>query len=348
MRRPLPTIVSIAIGMAFAATADWPAVANAETRTEQAESAQQQTPGNFTAGLGVEIIMDKDGAKVVAPLDDSAAAKAGLKTKDVITHIDHVPLQGLRRDQVIGKMVGAPDTTVRLTIVRAGQAKPIDVTIMRETVRVQPLRLRQDGDIGYIRLALLDEQAMAALTKAVEELRRVPADTPRGYVLDLRNTASGVFDVAVSVADAFLETGEIVSVRGRNPAQVERFTARPGDILDGKPLVVLINGGSAAGAEIVAGALQDHKRAVVIGSRSFGSGLVQTIVPLGEGQGALQLTTGRYFTPAGRSFDGAGLAPDVEVSQDDLGKPEDDRALGAAYNRLRRAAPKAASPAKPK
>ena len=301
------------------------------------------------AGLGVEIIMEKGSVRVVAPIDESPAAKAGVIVNDVITHIDDVPLQGLTAYQVVEKMLGLVNTKVRLTIMRDGYDKPIELTAVRQMMSMRSVRTRQDGeDIGYIRIAAFNEVTMRTFVTAISELSsRIPPGKIKGYVLDLRNTPSGLLDVAVSVADEFLEDGEIVSVRGRNPEQVERFRARPGDSINGKPLIVLINGGSAGGAEIVAGALQDHKRATVIGSRSFGKGSVQSILPLGRGHGALRLTTGRYFTPVGRSIQAAGILPDIEVLQDFPQNPEHDKALTMAFDLLRGIASNPALPPNP-
>jgi carboxyl-terminal processing protease len=234
-------------------------------------------------------------------------------------------------------MIGFVNTSVRLTVVRTGYDKPVELTVVRETITARPVLVRGDGeDIGYIRIATLNDATMPRLATAIAELRnQIPPDKIKGYVLDLRNTAVHLPDVTISVADAFLDDGEIVSLRGRDPERIERFNAQPGDIIDGKPLIVLINGGTAAGAEIIAGALQDHKRATVIGSRSFGKGSVQTILPLGPRNGAFRLTTGRYFTPAGRLIDGAGIVPDIEAQQDFPQPPENDKALTMAFDLLR-------------
>ena len=301
------------------------------------------------AGLGLDIIMEKGSVRVVTPIDESPAAKAGVTVNDVITHIDGVPLQGLTAYQVVEKMLGLVNTKVRLTIIRDGYDKPVELTAVRKTISMLSVRTRQDGeDIGYIRIAAFNEVTMRTFGTAIRELSsQIPPDKIKGYVLDLRNTASGLLDVAVSVADEFLEDGEIVSVRGRNPEQIEHFNARPGDSINGKPLIVLINGGSAGGAEIVSGALQDHKRATVIGSRLFGRGSVQSILPLGRGQGALKLTTGRYFTPAGRSIHAAGILPDIEVLQDFPQSPENDKALTMAFDLLRGVASDPAFPPNP-
>jgi carboxyl-terminal processing protease len=302
--------------------------ARAATATGQAEP---------PAGLGVEIIVDKGVVKVVTPFDDGPAAKAGVMAGDVITHVDDVPLQHLPRPEVIDKLRGPANTTARLRLIRTGQNKPVELSIVREPIRIPSVRTRQDGDdIGYVRIAAINEQTMDQLTRALGELSsRIPPDKLKGYVLDLRNTPPSERDPAIALADAFLDSGEIVSVRGRDPSQIERFSAKPGDLINGKPLVVLINGGSASGAEIVAGALQDHKRAKIVGSHSFGDASVQSVIPLGGGHGAIRLTTGRYFTPAGRSFHGTGIVPDVEASQDSPPTPDNDQALTAAYKLLR-------------
>jgi carboxyl-terminal processing protease len=294
--------------------------------------------GRNPAGLGLQVTMDKGSVRVVAPIDDSPAAKAGVMVNDVITHINGVQLRGLRVYQVVDKMMGRINTSVRLTVIRAGYDKPVELTAVRQTISARSVRTREDGqDIGYVRIAMLDETTMPNLATAITELRsRLPPDKIKGYVLDLRNTiGSNRLDLAAPVADAFLEDGEIVSVRGRDPERIERFNARPGDIIDGKPLIVLINGGTADGAEVIVGALQDQKRATVIGARSFGRGSAQKFLPLGRGNGAILLTTGRYFTPADRSIDEVGIRPDIEALQDFPQPPENDKALTTAFNLLR-------------
>jgi carboxyl-terminal processing protease len=284
--------------------------------------------------VGIETTMENGLIKVVAPLDEMPAARAGVRVNDIITHIDDVPVLGLTHDQAVEKMRGPVNTKVRLRITRMGQDKPVELTVVREISRLRSVRTRKEGeDIGYIRISSFSEE-MHRFGKAMDELStQIPAGKLRGYVLDLRNNPGGLLDQAIAVADAFLEEGEIGSVRGRKPEQIERFNARPGDIVKGKPLIVLINDGTASAAEIVAGALQHHRRATVIGIRSFGRGSVQTIVPLGGRSGALRLTTGRYFTPAGRSIDGTGIVPDIEVNAG--ADPENDKALNMAYELLR-------------
>lgn len=237
---------------------------------------------------------------------------------DVITSIDDEQIQGLTLDQAVNKMKGAPNSSIRLKIVRKDADKPIEVSIVREIIRVRPVKYHvEGGDIGYIRITSFNEQTTEGLRKAIGEIQKeVPQDKLAGYVVDLRNNPGGLLDQAVSVTSTLMQRGEVVSTRGRNPEETQRFTAHGGDMTKGKPLVVLINGGSASASEIVAGALHDHKRATLIGTRSFGKGSVQTIIPLGAGNGALALTTARYFTPSGHSIQALGIKPDIEVLQD--------------------------------
>src|SRR5512142_3008698 len=271
---------------------------------------QVQTRGEF-GGLGIEVTMEDGLIKVVSPIDETPAAKAGVLANDIITKLDDEQVQGLTLNQAVEKMRGPVNTKIKLTIMRKGQDKPIEVSTMRDVIRVRSVRSHVEGDdVGYIRLTQFNEQTTEGLKNAI-------ADTKlKGYVLDLRNNPGGLLDQAISVSDAFLQKGEIVSTRGRNAEETQRFNARAGDLTKSKPLIVLINGGSASASEIVAGALQDHKRATVIGTRSFGKGSVQTIIPLGSGNGALRLTTARYFTPSGRSIQAKGISPDIEVLQD--------------------------------
>ena len=260
-----------------------------------------QTRGEF-GGLGIEVTMEDGLVKVVAPIDDTPAAKAGVMANDVITKLDDEQVHGLTLDQAVEKMRGPVNTKIKLTITRKGSDKPIDVTIARDVIRVKSLRSHIEGDdVGYIRITQFNEQTTEGLKKAIADLTsQLGADKVKGFVVDLRNNPGGLLDQAISVSDAFLDKGEIVSTRGRNAEETQRFNARPGDLIKGKPVIVLINGGSASASEIVAGALQDHKRATLVGTRSFGKGSVQTIIPLGAGNGALRLTTARYFTPSGR------------------------------------------------
>src|SRR6202048_2981823 len=331
---------------------------------------QETTQGEF-GGLGIEVMMENGLVKVVAPMDDTPAAKAGILSGDLITQIDDDAVQGLTLEQAVNKMKGPVDTKTRLKIVRKGVEEQIHVSMRREIIRVRPVTYRTEGgDIGYIRITSFNEQTTDGLRKAISEiLKEIPPEKLAGYVVDLRNNPGGLLDQAASVTSTLMPRGEVVSTRGRTPEETQRFTARGGVLTKGKPLVVLINGGSASASEIVAGALHDHKRATLIGTRSFGKGSVQTIIPLGTGNGALALTTARYFTPSGHSIQALGVTPDIEVLQDvpaELkGRAElkgeasmrghlsaegaeqtgsqfyvppaekDDKALGAAYNLLR-------------
>jgi carboxyl-terminal processing protease len=278
---------------------------------------QETTHGEF-GGLGIEVMMENGLIKVVAPMDDTPAAKAGILSGDLITQIDDDAVQGLTLEQAVNKMKGPVDTKTRLKIIRKGVDKPIDVTLVREIIRVRPVSSHTDGgDIGYIRITSFNEQTTDGLKKAIADIsKEIAPEKLAGYVVDLRNNPGGLLDQAVSVSGAFMARGEVVSTRGRSPEETQRFTARGGDLAKGKPLVVLINGGSASASEIVAGALHDHQRATLIGTRSFGKGSVQTIIPLGTGNGALALTTARYFTPSGHSIQAQGVKPDIEVLQD--------------------------------
>jgi carboxyl-terminal processing protease len=277
---------------------------------------QETTSGEF-GGLGIEVTMEDGLVKVVAPIDDTPAARAGLLSGDFITQIDGEQVQGLTLEQAVNKMKGAADTKTKLTIIRKGKDAPFDVSITREIIRVKPVRYHTEGgDIGYIRITSFNEQTTDGLHKAISDIeKQIPADKLAGFVVDLRNNPGGLLDQAVSVSSSFLARGEVVSTRGRNPEETQRFTAHGGDLIKTKPLVVLINGGSASASEIVAGALHDHKRATLIGTRSFGKGSVQTIIPLGAGNGALALTTARYFTPSGHSIQAQGITPDIEILQ---------------------------------
>jgi carboxyl-terminal processing protease len=278
---------------------------------------QASTSGRF-GGLGMQVNMEDGLLKVVSPIDDTPAAKAGILAGDIITQVDGTPVKGLSLNDAVEKMRGAPGTQVRLEIVRKDVAAPIDLTLTRQIIRVSAVRQRDEGgDVGYIRINQFNSGVADELQKAVEALwTKVPKDQIKGYIIDLRNNPGGLLDQAVRVAGAFLNNGEIVSVRGREPDQVQRFNAVPGDLIDGKPLIILINGGSASASEIVAGALQDQKRATILGTRTFGKASVQTIIPLGQGNGALRLTTARYYTPSGHSLQAQGIAPDIEVLQD--------------------------------
>jgi carboxyl-terminal processing protease len=275
------------------------------------------TTGEF-GGLGMQVNMEDGFLKVISPIDDTPAAKAGILAGDVISQIDGVPIKGIALSQAVEMMRGAPGTEVRLEITRKDQAAPLNLTLTRQIIKVSPVRQQvEGGDVGYVRLTQFNSQAANELKQAIQALAaKIPPEQLKGYILDLRNNPGGLLNQAVRVAGAFLTSGEIVSIRGRDPDHIQRFNAVPDDLIDGKPLIVLINGSSASASEIVAGALQDRKRATIIGSRTFGKASVQTIIPLGEGNGALRLTTARYYTPSGRSIQAQGIAPDIEVLQD--------------------------------
>src|SRR3569833_1783016 len=282
---------------------------------------QVQTRGEF-GGLGIEVTMEDGLIKVVSPIDDTPASKAGILANAIITNLVVEAVQGLTLNQAVDKMRGPVNTKIKLKIVRKGQDKPIEVTLTRDNIRVRAVRAKvEDGDIAYIRITSFNEQTTEGLKKEMANLQQqIGTDKVKGYIIDLRNNPGGLLEEAVSVSDAFLDRGEIVSTRGRNAEETQRRTAKPGDLAKGKPVMVLINGGSASASEIVAGALQDQKRSTTIGTRSFGKGSVQTIIPLGSGNGALRLTTARYFTPSGKSIQAKGITPDIEVLQD---VPED-------------------------
>jgi carboxyl-terminal processing protease len=278
---------------------------------------QVQTRGEF-GGLGIEVTMEDGLLKVVSPIDDTPASKAGILANDYITYIDDEAVQGLTLNQAVDKMRGPVNTKIKIKIMRKGQDAPIEVTLTRDVIKVVSVRFRSEGDdVGYIRISQFTEQTSTGLKKAITDITSQDGDKLKGFIIDLRNNPGGLLDQAVAVSNAFLNRGEIVSTRGRNADETQRFTARPGgDQTKGKPVIVLVNGGSASASEIVAGALQDHKRATILGTRSFGKGSVQTIIPLGSGNGALRLTTARYFTPSGRSIQAKGIVPDIEVLQD--------------------------------
>jgi carboxyl-terminal processing protease len=273
---------------------------------------QVQTRGEF-GGLGIEVTMENGLIKVVSPIDDTPAFRAGLQPGDLITHLDGEAISGMSLADAVEKMRGPVGSDIKVTIRRGEASEPFDVAITRDTIKIQSVRYRQEGDVGYIRVTTFNEQTQTGLERAVERLQKeIGSDKLTGYVLDLRNNPGGLLDQAISVSDAFLDKGEIVSTRGRKPEDGQRYNAKSGDLAKGKPMVVLINGGSASASEIVAGALQDHHRAIVLGTQSFGKGSVQTIIPL-PGHGAMRLTTARYYTPSGRSIQALGISPDIEV-----------------------------------
>ena len=288
-----------------------------------------QTRGEF-GGLGIEVTQQDGYIKVVSPMDDTPAAAAGIKPGDFITNVNGESVQGLTLDKAVDLMRGPIGSEIIITVVREGTEKPFDVSIIRDTIKVTAVRARTVGDVVVLRITTFNDQTYpgleSGLKKMVSELGGM--DKVSGVVVDLRNNPGGLLNQAIKVSDAFLDKGEIVSTRGRNPGDGERFNATPGDLTGGKPVVVLINGGSASASEIVTGALQDHRRAVVVGTKSFGKGSVQTIIPL-KGDGAMRLTTARYYTPSGRSIQALGIAPDIVVQQPPP-KPEAKPEEGAA------------------
>jgi carboxyl-terminal processing protease len=276
---------------------------------------QVQTRGEF-GGLGIEVTMENGVVKVVSPIEDTPAARAGLMSGDLITHLDKEQILGLTLQEAVEKMRGPVNSPISLTIVRKGVEEPFEVKVVRDVIHINPVKFNAEGDdVGYIRLTTFNEQTTANLQKAVEDLKKQLGPKLKGYIVDLRNNPGGLLDQAISVSDAFLDQGAIVLTRGRNLEETQRSNARPGDVTDGAKIVVLINGGSASASEIVAGALQDHHRATIIGTRSFGKGSVQTIIPLGS-NGALRLTTARYYTPSGRSIQAKGIDPEVVVEEE--------------------------------
>jgi carboxyl-terminal processing protease len=357
-------IVEVALNGALAALDPHSSYMNAQAYRDM----QTQTRGTF-GGVGTEVTMSDGLLKVVAPIDDAPAQRAGVRANDVIVSIDDQPIQGLTLNQAVERMRGPVGSKVRLKIVRPNVSDPLEISITRDTIRVRAVKWYIDGgDVGYIRISSFNEQTEEAFKQAIAGItNQVANDNLKGYIVDLRNNPGGLLNSVLAVADDVLERGEIVSTRGRTDNQ--RFTAKPGDLSKGKKIVVLINGGTASGSEIFAGALQDNKRATLIGTRSFGKGSIQTIIPLGTDQGALRLTTTRYFTPSGASIQAKGISPDIEVLQDEpetakksapIGEatlsghlagrgveqvasqsyvppdPKDDKAIAAADNLLRR------------
>ncbi|RUU92412.1 MAG: PDZ domain-containing protein [Mesorhizobium sp.] len=283
---------------------------------EQAQDMRVQTKGEF-GGLGIEVTMENDLVKVITPIDDTPAAKAGVLAGDYIAKIDGEEVRGLTLNDAVDKMRGLVNTPIKLTILRQGADKPIELTVVRDIIKVKAVKFRVENDIGYMKITSFTEKTYDDLENAIDTIKKqIPDDKLKGYVLDLRLNPGGLLDQAVSVSDAFLNRGEIVSTRGRDPKDVTRFDAKPKQVddINGKPMIVLVNGGSASASEIVAGALQDLRRVTVVGTQSFGKGSVQTIIPLGE-NGALRLTTALYYTPSGKSIQGKGITPDIKVEQ---------------------------------
>jgi carboxyl-terminal processing protease len=284
---------------------------------------QVQTRGEF-GGLGIEVTMENGFVKVVSPIDETPAARAGLRPGDFVTHIDNEAVLGLTLQEAVEKMRGPVNSNIKLMI-RRGGGDPFEVTLTRAVIRVQSVRSRVEGELGYVRITSFTEQTESGLKNAIDRIRQQSGNKLKGLVLDMRNNPGGLLDQAIAVSDAFLDKGEIVSTRGRRNDEAQRFNAKPGDLLNGLPIVVLINGGSASASEIVAGALQDHRRAILLGTRSFGKGSVQTIIPMGN-QGAIRLTTARYYTPSGRSIQAQGIDPDIVVEPARLEKVDQPRA----------------------
>ncbi len=274
---------------------------------------QVQTRGEF-GGLGIEVTMENGLVKVVSPIDDTPAFHAGVKAGDLVTHIDDEPVLGLTLAQAVDKMRGPVDSVIVITVARRNADKPIKISITRAIIKIQSVRFRAEEDVAYVRITSFNEQTESGVKKAMTKLRADLGADYIGLVLDLRNNPGGLLDQAIAVSDAFLDQGEIVSTRGRRNEDTKRYNAKRGDLAAGKPIIVLVNGGTASASEIVAGALQDHRRALVLGTKSFGKGSVQTIIPLGS-HGAMRLTTARYYTPSGNSIQAKGIIPDIVVEQ---------------------------------
>ncbi|ORE91219.1 S41 family peptidase [Acuticoccus yangtzensis] len=276
---------------------------------------QVQTSGEF-GGLGIEVTMENEFIKVVSPIDDTPAFKAGVLAGDLITHLDGEDVMGLSLNEAVDRMRGPVDSKIVITVRREGVADPIEIPITRARIQIQSVKWEIMGDdLGYLRISSFTERTTSGITEGIKRLKAEAGDGGlKGFILDLRNNPGGLLTEAVDVSDSFLDQGEIVSTRGREEDKAQRYSAELGDLVDGLPLIVLINGGSASASEIVAGALQDHKRATIVGTQSFGKGSVQTIIPLGP-NGAIRLTTARYYTPSGRSIQARGIDPDIQVIQ---------------------------------
>lgn len=282
--------------------------------SEEAESMNIQNKGEF-GGLGIEVTMDSGVVKVVSPIDDTPAAKAGVQAGDLIVEIDGKQVMGMTLSEAVDKMRGKPGSDILLTIIRKGAKEPLKFKITRDTIKIQSVKSQVfNKNVGYIRITAFNEQTYPGLKKAFKDITKEIKGKPAGYVLDLRNNPGGLLEQAIAVSDAFLEKGEIVSTRGRNEGDTRRDKATPGDLSDSLPVVVIINGGSASASEIVSGALQDHKRAIIIGTKSFGKGSVQTLFNVPDG-GMVRLTTARYYTPSGRSIQAKGIEPDIIVEK---------------------------------
>ena len=283
---------------------------------------REQIKGEF-GGLGIEVTMENGLVKVVSPIDDTPATRAGMKAGDYITHLDGTPVMGMTLADAVKKMRGPIKSEIRLMVARKGVEKPFEVIIIRDVIKVQSVRSRLEGDMVYLRITSFTEQTNSGLEKAMAKRKAELGNRFKGVILDLRNNPGGALDQAIAVSDAFLDKGEIVSTRGRRPEETRRYNAKMGDLAQGLPVAVLINGGSASASEIVAGALQDHQRALIIGTKSFGKGSVQSIIPL-QGHGAIRLTTARYYTPSGTSIQAKGIEPDILVEQVRVEKPNNN------------------------
>lgn len=289
---------------------------------------QVQTRGEF-GGLGIEVTMENGFVKVVSPIDETPAFKAGVEAGDYVTHLDGESVLGLSLSEAVDKMRGKVGASIVLTVVREGADEALEIEIVRDIIKIQSVKHRiEQEDVGYVRVTTFNQNTMPGLEKAMKELKKEAGDKIIGYILDMRNNPGGLLDQAIGVSDAFLDKGEIVSTRGRNENDTKRDNSTPGDLANGKPIIVLVNGGSASASEIVAGALQDHRRAIVLGTQTFGKGSVQTIIPL-PGHGAMRLTTARYYTPSGRSIQAEGIEPDIIVEQAKIEQ------LGGKYKRTR-------------
>ncbi len=286
-----------------------------------------ETKGEF-GGLGIEVTMDNGLVKVVSPIDDTPAYRAGIQAGDYISKINDEPVMGMDLSDAVKRMRGKVGSTIDLYVLREGEDAPLEITITRDIIRIKSVKSRIENKVGYIRVTTFSQNTGPGVRKAIKDIKEELGNSVLGYVLDLRNNPGGLLSQAIAVSDAFIDKGEIVSQRGRYEEDTERNNATPGDLADGLPVVVLVNGGSASASEIVAGALQDHKRAIVMGTQSFGKGSVQTVVPL-PGNGAMRLTTARYYTPSGNSIQGTGITPDIEVKQVKL------EAYKSKYQRLR-------------
>lgn len=300
---------------------------------KDAAKMREQTRGEF-GGLGIEVTQEDGFVKVVSPMDGTPADEAGMEAGDFITHVDGESLLGLQLDDAVELMRGPVGSEIVITVVREGEQEPFDVSIIRDTIELTVVRARTEGSTVVLRLSTFNEQTYPKMKEAIEEQVEAAGgdDAVNGFVVDLRNNPGGLLNQAIAVSDAFLEKGEIVSTRGREVADGDRVNATPGDLTGGKPIVVLINGGSASASEIVAGALQDHRRAIVIGTKSFGKGSVQTVMPL-RGNGAMRLTTARYYTPSGRSIQALGVSPDIVVAQPPVVDREEEEDTPARRSR---------------